>query len=42
MTVATGLDLLAEPHSLAIGPTPEIYAYVKSTIHRNLYRIPLP
>jgi hypothetical protein len=24
------------------GPEPSVFAYVKTTMHRNLYRIPLP
>ena len=46
----TGLDVLAAfPGSRVIdgylsspGPDPSIYAYVKTTVHRNLFRVPLP
>jgi hypothetical protein len=27
---------------LSPGPEPSVFAYVKTTMHRNLYRIPLP
>jgi hypothetical protein len=27
---------------IAPGPEPAVFAYVKTTMHRNLYRIPLP
>jgi Tol biopolymer transport system component len=42
VTVTSGLQPIQDPHALAIGPTPDIYAITKATIHRNLYRIPLP
>jgi hypothetical protein len=30
-----------EAWHIAPGPDPSIYAYVKTTVHRNLFRIPL-
>jgi hypothetical protein len=29
-------------YDLSPGPDPSVFAYVKTTVHRNLYRIPLP
>jgi DNA-binding winged helix-turn-helix (wHTH) protein/Tol biopolymer transport system component len=31
-----------EHSTIAPGPTPSTYAYVKTTMHRNLFRIPIP
>jgi len=31
-----------EQAGLAPGPDPSTYAYTKTTVHRNLFRIPLP
>jgi hypothetical protein len=28
--------------NIAPGPDPSVYAYMKATVHRNLYRIPVP
>ena len=33
---------IIRPGSIAPGPDPSIYAFVRSTVQRNLYRIPLP
>ena len=33
---------IIEPGFIAPGPDPSIYAFVRSTVQRNLYRIPLP
>jgi Tol biopolymer transport system component len=45
-SLAEGLALSGGPvigHSdLAPGPNPSIYAYVKTTMHRNLFRVPIP
>jgi hypothetical protein len=32
---------LIEAHAISPGPDPSVYAYVKTTMHRNLFRIPL-
>jgi hypothetical protein len=29
-------------HYIAPGPDPSVFLYVKTTVHRNLFRIPLP
>jgi hypothetical protein len=31
-----------EGWNISPGPDPSVFAYVKTTVHRNLYRIPLP
>lgn len=45
-SVADGLVLsrgaIIEQSHLAPGPKPSIYAYVKTTMHRNLFRVPIP
>jgi len=33
---------IIEPGSIAPGPDPSIYAFMRTTVQRNLYRIPLP
>jgi hypothetical protein len=33
---------LIDAEGVTPGPTPEVYAFVRATVHRNLYRIPLP
>ena len=33
---------IIEAADVAPGPTPEVYAYSRETVQRNLYRIPLP
>ena len=38
---ANGARVIKESTDVAIGPTPDIYALVRETVHRNLYRIPL-
>jgi hypothetical protein len=32
---------LIDASAISPGPDPSVYAYVKTTIHRNLFRIPL-
>ena len=32
---------VVERYDISPGSDPSVYAYVKSTVHRNLYRIPL-
>ena len=34
-----GLRLIGTP-DVTPGPTPEVYAFSRETVHRNLYRIP--
>jgi eukaryotic-like serine/threonine-protein kinase len=38
---AKGVRVINETTAVAVGPTPDIYALVRETVHRNLYRIPL-
>ena len=38
---ANGARVIKETTDVAIGPTPDIYAFMRETVHRNLYRIPL-
>jgi len=38
---ANGARVIKETTGVAIGPTPDIYAFMRETVHRNLYRIPL-
>jgi eukaryotic-like serine/threonine-protein kinase len=38
---AQGARVINETTDVAFGPTPDIYALVRETVHRNLYRIPL-
>jgi hypothetical protein len=33
---------IEHPESIVPGPTPSIYAFTRSLVHRNLYRIPVP
>ena len=33
---------LIDGWNLSPGPDPSVFAYVKMTVHRNLFRIPLP
>jgi Tol biopolymer transport system component len=33
---------LIERYSISPGPDPSVFAYVKTTMHRNLFRVPLP
>jgi hypothetical protein len=33
---------IIEAADVAPGPRPEVYAYSRETVQRNLYRIPLP
>jgi hypothetical protein len=33
---------LIDTSDVAPGPTPEIYAFSRETVQRNLYRIPIP
>jgi DNA-binding winged helix-turn-helix (wHTH) protein/Tol biopolymer transport system component len=42
LPVAPGTKIIPQPEdALAVGPDPSIYAYVKSEMRRNIYRIPL-
>jgi hypothetical protein len=34
-------SFLIDAYPVSPGPDPSIYAYVKTTTHRNLFRIPL-
>jgi hypothetical protein len=34
-------DLIVAQHELAPGPSPSVYAYVKTAMHRNLFRVPV-
>jgi hypothetical protein len=34
-------DLIVAEHELAPGPSPSVYAYVKTAMHRNLFRVPV-
>jgi hypothetical protein len=34
-------DLIVMQHELAPGPSPSVYAYVKTAMHRNLFRVPV-
>jgi serine/threonine protein kinase len=41
--VASTPDVLVIPHGAIFpGPTPSLYAYTRTTTHRNIYRIPVP
>lgn len=33
---------IIEEWDISPGPDPSTFAYVKTTVHRNLYRVPLP
>jgi hypothetical protein len=37
-----GARVINGPTGIALGRSPDIYAYVREMVHRNLYRIPLP
>jgi eukaryotic-like serine/threonine-protein kinase len=38
---AKGALVINETTDVAVGPAPDVYALVRETVHRNLYRIPL-
>jgi Tol biopolymer transport system component len=41
LALAPGVRVIDQPLALP-GPDPSVYAFSKQTVHRNLYRIPLP
>jgi hypothetical protein len=41
LALLPGVQII-EAADVAPGPTPEVYAYSRETVQRNLYRIPLP
>ncbi|MBI3698351.1 MAG: serine/threonine-protein kinase [Acidobacteria bacterium] len=42
MAARPGVQIIESGGDVALGPTPSIYAVSRETVHRNLYRIPLP
>ena len=40
--VALGMDAPTDYGLVVVGTDPSTYAFVKATVHRNLYRIPIP
>jgi hypothetical protein len=41
LAAVPGVRVIDEPFVLP-GPEPAVYAFSKQTVHRNLYRVPLP
>jgi hypothetical protein len=41
LALVPGVRVIDQPFVLP-GPDPSVYAFSKQTVHRNLYRIPLP
>jgi hypothetical protein len=37
-----GVQIIEAPSPIAPGMSPSTYAFTKSIVHRNLYRVPLP
>jgi hypothetical protein len=37
-----GARVIREPGDIALGRSPDTYALMRETVHRNLYRIPVP
>jgi len=38
---AKGVRIINQPGAVALGATPDRYAFVREIVHRNLFRIPL-
>jgi Tol biopolymer transport system component len=40
--VSSGMESMSDYGRIAVGTDPSSYAFVRATVHRNLYRIPIP